>query len=78
MYVGKPFTRHSIWSLASLGKKSHGARERFTNLYMGCPDNSSGMLNEVFIGGLISTFHIALTILVLALNIAIVYREDFV
>ena len=32
-YVGKPFTRHSIWSLASLWTKSHGARERFTNLY---------------------------------------------
>ena len=29
-----PFTRHSIWSLASLGTKSHGARERFTNIYM--------------------------------------------
>ena len=28
-YIGKPFTRHS-----SLGTKSHGARERFTNLYM--------------------------------------------
>ena len=33
-YVGKPFTRNSIWSLASLGTNSHGARERFTNLYI--------------------------------------------
>ena len=33
-YVGKPFTRHSIWSLASLVTKSHGTRERFTNLYL--------------------------------------------
>ena len=33
-YVGKPFTRHSIWPLASLGTKSHGARERFTSLYL--------------------------------------------
>ena len=33
-YVGKPYTRHSIWSLASLITKSHGARERFTNLYV--------------------------------------------
>ena len=33
-YVGKPFTHHLIWSLASLGTKSHGDRERFTNLYM--------------------------------------------
>ena len=29
-YVGKPFIRHSIWSLASLGSKSHGTRERLT------------------------------------------------
>ena len=33
-YVGKPFTRHSIWSRAKRWTKSHGTRERFTNLYM--------------------------------------------
>ena len=33
-YVGKPFTRHSIWSLALLGTKSNGALERFTNIYV--------------------------------------------
>ena len=27
---------------------------------MGCPDNNSGMLNKVFIGGLVNTSHIAL------------------
>ena len=33
-YVAKPFNRHWIWHLALLGTKSHGAREKFTNLYM--------------------------------------------
>ena len=43
---------------------------------MGCPDNSSGMLNKVFIGGLVNTSHIALTILVFASNIAIVVVKE--
>ena len=30
-YVVKLFTRHLIWSLASLGTKSRGIREKFTN-----------------------------------------------
>ena len=43
---------------------------------MGCPDNSSGMLNKVFIGGLVNTSHITLTILVFASNIAIVVVKE--
>ena len=33
-YVVKLFTRHLIWSLASLGTKSRGTREKFTNIYL--------------------------------------------
>ena len=33
-YVVKLFSRHSIWSLASLGTKSLGTREKFTNIYL--------------------------------------------
>ena len=47
---------------------------------MGCPDNStsSGMFKDVSIGGLNKTFHIAVIILFLASNIAIVNLEDLV
>lgn len=48
--------------------------------FMGCPDNStsSGMFKDVSIGGLNNTFHIAVIILFLASNIAIVNLEDLV